>query len=153
TEPMHVNAAARLLVENLLDLTHFYPLHSSNIGSRADAEVPVEIERSVQAGLPVITTYRPRSDFSFPPTTRDRFGVDVGDMLQTRRVIGPGLSRVIIAVAPPGKLGTPEERSFVLDQTITPVDESRLVWRRSINTPAGSRWVKDPSRSLLEVLA
>jgi vanillate O-demethylase monooxygenase subunit len=153
TEPMHVSANARLLVENLLDLTHFYPLHSSNIGSRADAEVPVEIQRSVRGGLPVITTLRPRSDFSFPPMTRDRFGVEVGDQLQTHEMVGPGLFHVIIAVAPPGKLGTDEERSFVLYQTITPVDEEHHVWRRSINTPRGSRWAKDPSRSLLEVLA
>ena len=153
TEPMHVNANARLLIENLLDLTHFYPLHSSNIGSRADAEVPVQIQRSMQGGLPVITTLRPRSDFAFPTMTKDRFGVEVGDQLQTHRMVGPGLFHVIIAVAPPGKLGTDEERSFVLYQTITPIDEERHVWRRSINTRAGSRWAKDPSRSLLDVLA
>lgn len=152
TEPMHVAASARLLIENLLDLTHFYPLHSGNIGSRADAEVPVEIERSVENGIPVIATYRPRKDFKFPPMTVDRFGVEFGDQLQTHRMVGPAMFHVIIAVAPPGGLGTPEERSFVLYQTITPVDDSRLVWRRSINTPAGSRWAKDESRSLLEVL-
>lgn len=152
TEAMHVKANARLLIENLLDLTHFYPLHSSNIGSRADAEVPVQIERSIQDGLPVITTLRPRSDFTFPPMTRDRFGVEVGDQLQTHRMVGPGLFHVIIAVAPPGRLGTEDERSFVLYQTITPVDEENHIWRRSINTRAGSRWAKDPSRSLLEVL-
>jgi hypothetical protein len=147
-----VRAAARLLIENLLDLTHFYPLHSGNIGSRADAEVPVQIERSVEGGIPTITTLRPRSDFSFAPMTRDRFGVEVGDQLQTHRMVGPGLFHVIIAVAPPGKLGTDEERSFVLYQTITPVDDENHIWRRSINTPAGSRWAKDPSRSLLDVL-
>ncbi len=152
TEPMHVAASVRLLIENLLDLTHFYPLHSGNIGSRADAEVSVEIERSVENGIPTITTYRPRSDFSFPPMTRDRFGVEVGDQLQTHRMVGPAMFHVIIAVAPPGMLGTDEERSFVLYQTITPVDEENLVWRRSINTAAGSRWAKDVSRSLLDVL-
>lgn len=153
TEAMYVKANSRLLIENLLDLTHFYPLHSTNIGSRADAEVPVQIERSVDRGIPVITTLRPRSNFVFPPMTRDRFGVEVGDQLQTHRMVGPGLFHVIIAVAPPGKLGTDQERSFVLYQTITPVDEENHIWRRSINTPAGSRWAKDPARSLLEVLA
>lgn len=152
TEPMHVRANSRLLIENLLDLTHFYPLHSGNIGSRADAEVPVQIERSVDGGVPTITTLRPRENFTFPPMTRDRFGVEVGDQLQTHRMVGPGLFHVIIAVAPPGKLGTDEERSFVLYQTITPVDDENHIWRRSINTRAGSRWAKDPSRSLLDVL-
>ncbi|MBK5267955.1 MAG: aromatic ring-hydroxylating dioxygenase subunit alpha [Acidimicrobiia bacterium] len=152
TEPMPVAAAARLLIENLLDLTHFYPLHSGNIGSRADAEVAVDIERSEENGIPVIATYRPRKDFVFPPMTRDRFGVEIGDQLQTHRMVGPAMFHVIIAVAPPGKLGTAEERSFVLYQTITPVDDEHVIWRRSINTPAGSRWAKDPDRSLLDVL-
>ena len=42
---MKVAGNARLLIENLFDLTHFYPLHADNIGSLADAMVPVEIER------------------------------------------------------------------------------------------------------------
>jgi len=152
TDPMPVAACARLLIENLLDLTHFYPLHSGNIGSRADAEVAIEIERTVENGIPVIATYRPRKDFTFPPMTRDRFGVEVGDQLQTHRMVGPAMFHVIIAVAPPGGLGTDQERSFVLYQTITPVDEENVVWRRSINTRKGSRWAKDPTRSLLDVL-
>ncbi len=153
TEPMPVAANARLLIENLFDLTHFYPLHAGNIGTLADAMVPVEIERETRDGNRVLRTIRRRADFAFAPMTVDRFGVEVGDQIQIHEMVGPGLFHVVVSVAPPGKLGTEEERGFVLYQSITPVDEDHHVWRRSMSCPAGSRWAKDPAaRSLVEAV-
>lgn len=148
TEPMHVAADARLLVENLFDLTHFYPLHADNIGSLADARVPVEIER----GDGWLKTIRRRSNFTLPPMTRDRFGLETADQVQEHAMIGPGLFHVVVSVAPPGRLGTEDEQSFVLYQTITPVDDGRLVWRRSTSCRAGSRWAANPERPLVEAI-
>jgi vanillate O-demethylase monooxygenase subunit len=148
TEPMHVAANARLLIENLFDLTHFYPLHADNIGSLADARVPVEIER----GDGWLKTTRRRASFTLPPMTRDRFGLDVADQVQEHAMVGPGLFHVVVSVAPPGRLGTDEEQSFVLYQTITPVDEGRLVWRRSTSCRAGTRWAANPERPLVDAI-
>ena len=37
-----------LLIENLLDITHFYPLHDGNIGDLANSKIPIEfIEQEV----------------------------------------------------------------------------------------------------------
>jgi vanillate O-demethylase monooxygenase subunit len=152
TEPMRVAANARLLIENLFDLTHFYPLHADNIGSLADAMVPVEIERGERGGAPYLKTTRRRSSFTMPPMTRDRFGLEVADQLQEHAMVGPGLFHVVVAVAPPGRLGTDEEQSFVLYQTITPVDNGNLVWRRSTSCRAGSRWAGSPDKSLVEAI-
>jgi vanillate O-demethylase monooxygenase subunit len=152
TEPMKVAGNARLLIENLFDLTHFYPLHADNIGSLADAMVPVEIERGERGGAPYLKTTRRRSSFTMPPMTRDRFGLEVADQLQEHAMVGPGLFHVVVAVAPPGRLGTDEEQSFVLYQTITPVDNGNLVWRRSTSCRAGSRWAGNPDRSLVEAI-
>jgi len=148
TEPMPVAANARLLVENLFDLTHFYPLHADNIGSLADARVPVEIER----GEGRLKTIRRRSSFTLPPMTRARFGLDVADQVQEHAMVAPGLFHVVVSVAPPGRLGTDEEQTFVLYQTITPVDDGHLVWRRSTSCRVGTRWAADPSRSLVEAI-
>jgi phenylpropionate dioxygenase-like ring-hydroxylating dioxygenase large terminal subunit len=148
TEPMHVAANARLLIENLFDLTHFYPLHADNIGSLADAMVPVEIER----GERYLKTTRRRSNFTMPPMTRDRFGLEVADQVQEHAMVGPGLFHVVVKVAPPGKLGTDEEQSFVLYQTITPVDHGNLVWRRYTACRAGSVWAGSPDKTLVEAI-
>lgn len=152
TEPMPVAANARLLIENLFDLTHFYPLHAGNIGSLADAMVPVEIERDTLHGNGILRTIRRRKNFHFAPMTRERFGVDVGDQIQIHEMVGPGLFHVVVKVAPTGKLDTEEERGFVLYQTITPVDEEHHVWRRSMSCPSGSRWASHPSRPLVEAI-
>lgn len=152
TEPMEVQANARLLIENLFDLTHFYPLHADNIGSLADAKVPVEIQRGERDGVPYLTTVRRRARFTLPPMTRDRFGLEVADQIQVHTMIGPGLFHVVVSVAPPGKLGTGEEQGFVLYQTITPRDESHHVWRRSTSCRSGSRWAGSPGRSLVEAI-
>ncbi|MPZ87612.1 MAG: Rieske 2Fe-2S domain-containing protein [Nitriliruptorales bacterium] len=152
TEPMPVAANYRLLIENLFDLTHFYPLHAGNIGSLADAMVPIEIEREVRDGNRTLRTIRRRKDFTFPPMTRDRFGVEVGDQIQIHEMVGPGLFRVVVKVAPSGKVDTDEAQGFVLYQTITPVDDDRHIWRRSMSCRAGTRWARDPSRTLVQAL-
>ncbi|MGH9086890.1 MAG: Rieske 2Fe-2S domain-containing protein [Acidimicrobiales bacterium] len=152
TEPMEVAANYRLLIENLFDLTHFYPLHNGNIGSLADAQVPVEIQRDLSGPAPVLRTVRRRHDFVLPPMTRDRFGLEIADQMQLHEMIAPSLFRVRVAVAPPGQLGTDAEQSFVLHQTITPVGADRHVWRRATSCQAGSRWAADPTRSLVEAI-
>jgi phenylpropionate dioxygenase-like ring-hydroxylating dioxygenase large terminal subunit len=154
TEPMPVAASARLLIENLFDLTHFYPLHAGNIGTLADALVPVEIERETRDGQQVVRTIRRRHDFAFAPMTVDRFGVEVGDQVQIHEMVGPGLFRVVVKVAPPGRLETDEAGLMVLYQTITPVAEDRHVWRRAICCRADARWARDPAaKSLAEAIA
>ncbi len=152
TEPMEVAASYRLLIENLFDLTHFYPLHNGNIGSLADAQVPVEIQRDLSGPVPVLRTVRWRREFTLPPMTRDRFGLEVADQVQVHEMIAPSLFRVRVAVAPPGRLDTGTEQSFVLHQTITPVAADRHVWRRATSCQAGSRWAADPSRSLVDAI-
>ena len=153
TEPMPVAANYRLLIENLFDLTHFYPLHAGNIGSLADARVPVEIVRNSREGIPSLKTIRRRSSFTLPPMTRDRFGLEVADQIQEHELVGPGLFDVTIRVAPPGRLGTDEEQGFRLYQTITPVDESHHVWRRSISTRKGDVRAANPERPLVDAIA
>jgi len=130
--PCTVRASARLLVENLFDLTHFYPLHAGNIGTYSDSAVAVEIERSPDASPPLLATTRRREHFRFGVTKGDWFGVEVGDNVATHEMVLPGLFRVVERVAPPGGLGTDAERSFVLYHTITPIDEESHVWRRVV---------------------
>jgi phenylpropionate dioxygenase-like ring-hydroxylating dioxygenase large terminal subunit len=139
TEQILVKANYRLLIKNLFDLTHFYPLHAGNIGSLADARVPVEIERGSWAGNPTLKTIRRRAPQTIPPTTAQRFGIDFGEQLQLHEMVGPGLFQVHVTVAPEGKLGTDAEQGFVLYQTITPESEDSLIWRRPTSCRAGSK--------------
>src|SRR5690606_42154587 len=47
-----------LLIENLLDISHFYPLHDGNIGDKANSEIPVQLEEGEVDGFPYVKTIR-----------------------------------------------------------------------------------------------
>jgi vanillate O-demethylase monooxygenase subunit len=68
-------------------------------------------------------------------------------------MIGPGLVRVQLRVAPPGKLGTDEEKGYVLYHTDTPIDHWHLEWHWIMTTKAGQRYNPDPSMTLAQGMA
>jgi phenylpropionate dioxygenase-like ring-hydroxylating dioxygenase large terminal subunit len=55
---MAVPANSLLLIENLLDITHFYPLHDGNIGDVENSRIPVRLEEGVRDGNPYVGTVR-----------------------------------------------------------------------------------------------
>jgi len=72
--------------------------------------------------------------------------------VQEHTMVCAGLFHVVVRVAAPGRLGTDDEQSFVLHQTITPVDHGNLVWRRHTSCRAGTRWAASPERPLVEAI-
>src|SRR5699024_6896630 len=51
-----------LLIENLLDISHFYPLHDGNIGDRANSEIPVTLQEGEKDGFKYVKTIRETTD-------------------------------------------------------------------------------------------
>ncbi len=49
-DPVHVPANYALLIENLMDITHFYPLHDGNIGDIEQSKIPVELVEETLRG-------------------------------------------------------------------------------------------------------
>lgn len=148
--PMDVPANYRLLIENLLDITHFYPLHDGNIGDIANSYIPVELERWYDGGNPSVMTTRRASEYELPPMMSDWFGLKVVDRHHTHRMVSPALTRVELRLAPPGGLGTDDETGYVLYHTHTPVTAESHVWRWVMNCRRGQRYSADPSQALVE---
>jgi vanillate O-demethylase monooxygenase subunit len=48
-------------------------------------------------------------------------------------MVTPGLTRVVMRVAPEGEIGTDKERGYTLLHLHMPVDERNLVWRWSVS--------------------
>lgn len=153
SEPMHLQANTRLLIENLMDITHFYPLHENNIGDYANSLIPVKLERSVVGNCRSVKAIREAENYRLPPMMHEWFGMEVVDRHHTHQLVNPGLTRVQLRLAPPGRLGTDDEIGYVLLHFHTPVDRTEHLWRWSMNTPAGARNAGDPSRTLNEVIA
>ena len=149
--PMDVPANYLLLIENLLDISHFYPLHDGNIGDEENSRIPVTFEEGEEGGHRYVMSIRKAENYRQPSFLADWFGLDVVDRHHTHCMMSPGITRVVMRNAPPGRLpqcnsdrefpgalvDVDNERGYVLIHTHTPVDELHHVWRVIINCPVG----------------
>jgi vanillate O-demethylase monooxygenase subunit len=151
TGPMPVPANTLLLIENLLDITHFYPLHDGNIGDVENSRIPVEIEEGTSDGNAYVGTTRSVRGYRQPPYLEDYLGYDLVDRDHTHFMLSPAVTRVQMRVWPAGRHGdTSAERGYVIVHTHTPVDRGHHVWRLIINMPAGQRSNSDRAKSAVE---
>jgi len=98
-------------------------------------------------------TTRSVKNYRLPPYYQRWFGLDVVDRDHTHGMIGPGLVRVQLRLAPPGKLGTDEECGYILCHTDTPIDEQHLEWHWIMISRAGARFPPDRSMTLTQGMA
>jgi vanillate O-demethylase monooxygenase subunit len=165
--PMDISANYLLLIENLLDITHFYPLHDGNIGDVANSRIPVEFEEGTIDGNAYAMTTRKVTNYEQPPYLSDWFGYETVDRHHTHCMMSPAITRVVMRVSPPGKL-TPrksdrefpgemmmrdDERGYVLVHTHTPIDDRHLVWRVIVNCPKHHMSKGDPNMSTASRIA
>ena len=144
--PMEVPANYLLLIENLLDITHFYPLHDGNIGDLENSLIPVEFVEEVIEGNRTVKSVREVKNYDQPSMLVDWLGYKTVDRHHTHAMMSPGLTRVEMRVAPPGKLGTDKDRGYILYHTHTPVDRTNLVWHWIVNTRVGHHCAGNPAK-------
>ena len=80
---MEVRANYLLLIENLMDITHFYPLHDGNIGDIGNSRIPIQLEEGQAHGTDYVKTTRETSNYRQPPFLEDWFVYDVVDREHT----------------------------------------------------------------------
>jgi vanillate O-demethylase monooxygenase subunit len=148
TGPMPVPANSLLLIENLLDISHFYPLHDGNIGDVENSRIPVRLEEGICDGNPFVGTRRAARNYRQPPFLEDYLDYDVVDRDHTHFLLSPAVTRVEMRVWPAGHHGEAKlERGYVIVHTHTPVDRRNHVWRLIVSMPAGQKCKSDPTRS------
>ena len=137
SDPMDVKANYLLLIENLMDITHFYPLHDGNIGDIDNSRIPIQLVEGEEGGNKFVKTIREAFDYRQPPFLEDWFVYDVVDRHHTHCMTSPGLTRVEMRVAPPGHLSEPDMvRGYILFHTHTPVEDGKHIWRWCVNCKA-----------------
>jgi phenylpropionate dioxygenase-like ring-hydroxylating dioxygenase large terminal subunit len=143
-EPLRVPANYLLLIENLLDITHFYPLHDGNIGDKENSRIPVELEEGDSEGHTFVRTTRHVHGYRQPPYLKEWFLYDTVERIHTHCMVSPGLTRVVMRVAPEGELDTDKERGYTLLHLHLPVDERNLVWRWNVSCKGWHKTLSDP---------
>lgn len=149
--PVEVPTNSLLLIENLLDITHFFPLHDGNIGDVENSKIPVKLEEGVKDGNAFVGTVREVFGYKQPPFLEEYFGYEVVDRHHTHFMVNPGLTRVQMRVWPDGKMGdATSERGYVILHAHTPVDRRNHIWRLIVNLPKGLMCKSDPSKPVLQ---
>ncbi len=151
--PMDVPANYLLLIENLLDITHFYPLHDGNIGDIANSRIPIDLDEGEVDGNKFVKTIRETQNYEQPPYLVDWFHYNPVDREHTHCMQSPALTRVVMEVAPPGELHQGKDRGYVLLHTHTPVDARRHIWRVLVNCKADHMSAGDPNTSAAQRVA
>ena len=121
---IHANCDYRLIVDNLMDLTHETFIHSSSIGNDAVAEAPFDVTH----GLRTTTVTRWMIDIEPPPFWGKQLGkpgnVDRWQIIQFQ---APGTVAIDVGVAPTGTGAPQGDRSqgvsMVVINTITPATD------------------------------
>ncbi len=148
SDPMEVKANYLLLIENLMDITHFYPLHDGNIGDIDNSRIPIKLVEGEDNGNRFVKTIRLAENYQQPPFLQDWFVYDIVDRDHTHCMVSPGLTRVEMRVAPPGKLDqTDIIRGYTLFHTHTPIDDKHHIWRWCVNCKADHMSKGDPNKS------
>jgi vanillate O-demethylase monooxygenase subunit len=151
--PQKVRANYRLLIENILDITHLYPLHDGNIGNLSNSFIPAGLVEKEVDGNPVVMTVRSVKNYELAPYFQRWFDLGVVDREHTHTMTGPGLIRVDLRIAPPGKLGTSEQRGYIVCNCNTPIDDNNIEWRWIMMTKSGMRFSPDPTMTLVQGIA
>jgi phenylpropionate dioxygenase-like ring-hydroxylating dioxygenase large terminal subunit len=96
---IHAKCDYRLVVDNLMDLTHETFVHGSSIGNRAVAEAPFTVTHSATSA----TVTRVMEDISAPPFWAENLGqTDHVDRWQIIRFQAPATVTIDVGVAPTG---------------------------------------------------
>lgn len=146
--PHEVPASYLLMIENLLDITHFYPLHDGNIGDIANSRIPVELGEGEEDGNTYCGTIRKVKNYKQPEYLADWFHYETVDRHHTHFMLSPAVTKVVMRNWPAGEEGNDKkERGYVLVHAHTPISAKKHIWRVIVNCPAKHKSKGDPKMS------
>jgi vanillate O-demethylase monooxygenase subunit len=152
--PLEIASSYFLLIENVIDITHFYPLHDGNIGDIGTSRMPVELTEGETDGYKWVGMTRKVKNYQQSPYYADWFHHEFVDRHNTQFVLSPGTVRVAMRSWPAGHEGNDElERSYSLYHLITPITAKKFIWRVVLNAPVNDMSKGDPTVSACKRIA
>ena len=116
---VQVNANARLLIENVLDLSHIAFVHLNTVGSSYVAEF--RADTTVTDNL--VTVTRVMNNVENPPLYKAALKFDFGDRVQRIRFWPGGNIQLHITIAPAGNSDPAQVRNLHVMSPVTPQTE------------------------------
>lgn len=136
-----------LMIENVLDLTHFYPLHGATIGQASDSAVDFEVTTGEIGGCEYVRTSRQVDNYPQSENFSDMLGYEVADSYSSQTMVGPGAVIADRTLWPAGcREENKEPRSLKNYHFFTPIDRRTHKYTYVVNMPKGQMSRKDPSK-------
>jgi nitrite reductase/ring-hydroxylating ferredoxin subunit len=133
-----IRANSVLTIENLLDASHFYPLHGDNIGKPEDSSIPLKVEEGETDGSRFVRAVREVDAAVQTADFADLLGYEVADSYSSQTMMGPGLVVADRTLWPAGAKGDPKTARKLLNlHMLTPIDRRSHVYRWVVNMPKG----------------
>jgi vanillate O-demethylase monooxygenase subunit len=152
--PLEIQSNYFLLLENVIDITHFYPLHDGNIGDTGTSKITPEFSEGEIDGYKWVRVLRRVQNYKQSPYYMDWFHYDVVDRHNSQQILSPGCVRVDQRCWPAGQELVDEvERGYSLYHLITPVTVKKFLWRVVLNAPVGHMSMGDPTVSTCKRIA
>jgi vanillate O-demethylase monooxygenase subunit len=146
-----VKANSVLMIENLLDASHFYPLHAKNIGKGADNLVPIQVEEGEIRGCRFVRAIREVNNAKQSADFADLLGYELADSHAMQTMVGPGIVLAERTLWPAGRKGDAGvARQLRNMHILTPIDRRTHVYRWVVNMPKGQMSGRYPKMRAVE---
>ena len=123
-----------LMVENLLDLTHFYPLHGNTIGQTSDNAIEFDVSTGEIGGCEFVRSSRDVENYPQSEDFMDMLGYDMADSTSSQTMVGPGLVIADRTLWPAGgRAENKDPRSLLNYHFFTPIDRRTHKYRYVVN--------------------
>jgi len=136
-----------LMIENVLDLTHFYPLHGNSIGQYADTQIDFDVETGVIGGSGFVRTSRDVDSYPQSEGFQDLLIHEVADSSSSQTVVGPGVLVAKRTNWPAGGRAKNEDsRSLVNYHLFAPLNRGSHKYTYIVNMPKNQMCGSDPNK-------
>jgi len=144
---LFVKGNSVLMIENVLDLTHFYPLHGNSIGQYADTQIDFEVETGEIGGSGFVRTSRDVDSYPQSEGFQDLLIHEVADSSSSQTVIGPGVLIAKRTNWPAGGRAKNEDpKELVNYHLFAPHDRASHKYTYVVNMPKNQMCGSDPKK-------
>ena len=133
-----VKANSVLMIENLLDTSHFYPLHAGNIGKSQDSNIPMRVDEGEIRGCRYVRVIREVDGAAQSADFADLLGYELADSHSMQTLVGPGIVFAERTLWPAGRKGDESAARKLRNlHMLTPIDVRTHIYRWVVNMPKG----------------
>lgn len=148
---LHIKGNSILMIENGLDITHFYPLHANTIGQAEDSVIEFDLTTGETNGCDSVTVTRQADNYPQSEDFADLLTHKQADSYSIQTMVGPGTIIAGRTLWPAGRRQENKDPKCLKNyHFLTPIDRKSHKYTYVVNMPKGQMSGKDPSKRAVD---